>query len=417
MVVLSFFYLNGIAFSQVSDMQVSNDSSRLNLELYARNQFQWITGQFDKKLNKNQKSIDSLEAVISRISNHLFDVETKIDQSRQMADIEKSRQAKKNKSGKKKQKESIRKDTLPLALQRDSLLQDSLLQRLVMETSLQEKLENEADSAYTEFFNLTIQRGQIMDSIRRMLKNKKGAFSFILPPIGNAPPTKYLAFLCPKDKIKKIKLHFNQSAGKPFGNMFGVLEFLNRGKKVAEMITNAGMFTPNGEPKGLFVEEGKTSYKLDIRASNPEEKGVNFYLQPNGVFWIDKEGNARAQKTSDFHARNKPDGKGNYANVNLATQSGPMLVINGRINSHFTPLSTNRKIRSGVGVLPNGSVLFLCTTGPENFYNFSTVYRDVFKCKNALFLDGEISRMYLKGVNENPTDLESGFGPILSVSK
>ena len=64
-----------------------------------------------------------------------------------------------------------------------------------------------------------------------------------------------------------------------FASISGLFEYLKKNNQKVEMITNAGMFTPTGEPKGLYIENGKTLFKLDKLRENPAEKGVNFYLR------------------------------------------------------------------------------------------------------------------------------------------
>ena len=84
-------------------------------------------------------------------------------------------------------------------------------------------------------------------------------------------------------------------------------------------------------------------------------------------------------------------------NIKHATQSGPMLVVDGKIHPAFNPKSTNFYIRNGVGVMADGNVIFIMSEQPVTFYEFAQVFRDRFKCQNALYLDGAISKMYLPG--------------------
>lgn len=174
------------------------------------------------------------------------------------------------------------------------------------------------------------------------------------------------------------------------------------------MITNAGMFTPSYEPQGLYIESDPTKrYPLDI--TTPKTL-VNFYLQPNGVFYLDDKGLPHIDTTAEYLRLQKSK----RANVVLATQSGPMLVINGRLHPAFIKGSNNAKIRSGVGIINSRKVVFAATLSGSNFYDFALFMRDVLQCKNALFLDGAISKMYLKDIDS--TVLGGEFGPIISVS-
>jgi uncharacterized protein YigE (DUF2233 family) len=154
----------------------------------------------------------------------------------------------------------------------------------------------------------------------------------------------------------------------------------------------------NYAPLGLFIQEGKTLARINTRTASG-----NFYMQPNGVFYISNEKKAEICKTSDF-AGNR--------NVRFATQSGPMLVVDGEINSLFQSGSINLNIRNGVGILPNNDVIFAISKEEINFYDFAKFFKDM-GCKNALFLDGFVSKMYLpeKGL----VDIEGEFGVLIGV--
>jgi uncharacterized protein YigE (DUF2233 family) len=149
------------------------------------------------------------------------------------------------------------------------------------------------------------------------------------------------------------------------------------------MLMNAGIFDMNHKPLGLYISEGK-----QIRKINTDTGEGNFYMEPNGVFYIDEDGDAGVISTSDYMA-SPPAG------VKYATQSGPMLVLNGDINSLFKKKSENRHIRNGVGILPSGKIVFAISEDPVSFYDFALFFKRGFGCNDALYLDGTISRLYL----------------------
>ena len=99
----------------------------------------------------------------------------------------------------------------------------------------------------------------------------------------------------------------------------------------------------------------------------------------------------------------------------LATQSGPMLVIDGKIHPAFLPQSDSLKLRNGVGVDDKGRVVFVVTKGPVRFYEFAVFYRDVLNCRNALFLDGSISSMMVPAWGRR--DESEPLGPIIAVTE
>lgn len=166
------------------------------------------------------------------------------------------------------------------------------------------------------------------------------------------------------------------------------------------LITNGSMFQAGNIPVGLYIEDGKELHPLDTAQNKPG----NFYLLPNGVFYTDKFG-AHVTTTRQF----------NKSEVINATQSGPMLVIDGKIHPMFKEGSENVNLRSGVGIMPDGKVVFVISkSNKSNFYDFAAIFKDKFGCKNALYLDGAISKMYLKGNRKD--DLEGDFGVMIAVT-
>jgi uncharacterized protein YigE (DUF2233 family) len=163
---------------------------------------------------------------------------------------------------------------------------------------------------------------------------------------------------------------------------------------------NGGMYQQDNSPLGLFIQENKTLKPLNTSSGNG-----NFHLKPNGVFYITMNKQAVVCKTSDFMDNGK---------IRFATQSGPMLVIDGEIHSAFKQGSTNLNIRNGVGILPDGKVIFAVSKEEINFYDFACYFKSL-GCKNALYLDGFVSRTYLPEKNWMQTD--GNFGVIIGVTK
>ncbi len=163
---------------------------------------------------------------------------------------------------------------------------------------------------------------------------------------------------------------------------------------------NGGMFQQDFSPLGLYVENG-----IKLKSLNKREGKGNFYLMPNGVFYITNNNIPKICKTKDF----KLDSK-----IKYATQSGPMLVINGSIHSSFIKNSTNLNIRNGVGILPNNHIVFAMSKKEINFYNFANYFKNL-GCKNALYLDGFVSRVYCP--KEKWIQTDGDFGVIIAVTK
>jgi uncharacterized protein YigE (DUF2233 family) len=208
--------------------------------------------------------------------------------------------------------------------------------------------------------------------------------------------------------IEDVKFHWiDPKSNMPYTTMAAVIKKLKDENQITQMVTNGGMFLMDQSPQGLFIEKGTVRINLDTIVPNKN----NFYLKPNGVFYIDAQKNAHIDSTEAFgrlpiHVKK---------NVKYATQSGPMVLINHVIHKEFVNGSKNAKIRSGVGVINAKRVVFLISVDETNFYDFSVLFKDIFKCENALFLDGAISMMYLHDLNPNETG--GYFGPIISVSK
>ena len=163
---------------------------------------------------------------------------------------------------------------------------------------------------------------------------------------------------------------------------------------------NAGMFKKDHSPQGLYIEDFVTKAQLDTSEGNG-----NFYLKPNGVFFISADNKSYICKTQDFKY---------VKNVKYATQSGPMLLVDGEINSLFTEGSKNLNIRNGVGILPNNKIIFAMSKTEINFYDFAKFFKEK-GCKIALYLDGFVSRTYLP--EQKWTQTDGDFGVILGVTE
>ncbi|MEO0939326.1 MAG: phosphodiester glycosidase family protein [Pseudomonadota bacterium] len=161
---------------------------------------------------------------------------------------------------------------------------------------------------------------------------------------------------------------------------------------------NAGMYHADRAPVGHYVEDG-TQVRGVIRGASPG----NFGLVPNGVFCI-RPGRADVIETEAF-LRRAPD-------CTYATQSGPMLVIDGALHPRFLPDGTSRFVRNGVGTSADGqTAYFVISRSSVNFHDFGTFFRDVLEVPNALYFDGNVSRLHAPGIGRS--DLGRMMGPIV----
>jgi len=197
-----------------------------------------------------------------------------------------------------------------------------------------------------------------------------------------------------------LHLLWKDAKGQRFGSLEGAEAWAAAQKKSLLLATNAGIFAPGYVPLGLHIAEGKTLVPL-----NQQQGSGNFFLAPNGVFAV--VGNrAGVWETGEFATLNlKP---------RLATQSGPLLVQKGKLHPKFTKGSTNKNIRSGVGVDQQGKVVFVLSQQPVNFHDFASLFRDVLHCSDALYLDGGISGMLCPGTALSQTGSDN-FAGILTV--
>ncbi|SOC42890.1 uncharacterized protein YigE [Rhizobium subbaraonis] len=180
-----------------------------------------------------------------------------------------------------------------------------------------------------------------------------------------------------------------------------VRDLLRQDREFLVFGMNGGMYHPGYGPVGLLVEYGRERHPL-----NRDTGEGNFFLKPNGVFFVGK-GRAGVMETEAF-------ARAALTEVQFATQSGPMLVVDGRIHPRFLPDSTSLYVRNGVGILPDGRVVFAISRGMVRFHDFATLFRDTLGCRDALFLDGSISSLYAPEVRRN--DRFSRMGTVIAVA-
>ena len=178
-----------------------------------------------------------------------------------------------------------------------------------------------------------------------------------------------------------IRTYWKRPNGKPYGTLWSLVRAMKAEGKRPLLAMNAGMFKEDRSPLGLYVEEGKELVGPDT-ADNPEG---NFYMKPNGVFYV-AGGRAAIMETGRF-VKEKP-------RADFATQSGPMLVIDGAVHPKISPRGISRFVRNGVGVRDAHTVVFAISRRRVTFGQLARLFKDGLGCPNALYLDGQVSGIY-----------------------
>jgi aspartyl protease family protein len=162
-------------------------------------------------------------------------------------------------------------------------------------------------------------------------------------------------------------------------------------------ITNACINDVNGAPIGLVK-----SNETEISSLNLNDGSGNFYLKPNGFIAI-TEDDAIISESIKYNKIN---------NVIHAAQSGPMLISDNKINSQFNPNSTNKNIRSGVGIYSTNNqkyLLFAQSITPVSFHDFASFFQN-YNCSNALCLESVNCATYQKQIPIKTGDLNKKIG-------
>ncbi|WP_300583491.1 phosphodiester glycosidase family protein [Marivita sp.] len=201
-------------------------------------------------------------------------------------------------------------------------------------------------------------------------------------------------------RVDDLRLFLDASSGEKYGQFSAIDGALAEQGKTLIFGMNAGMYHDDRSPVGHYVEDG-----TEIMRVIPNAGPGNFGLLPNGIFCIG-DGRADVIETLAYEAE-RP-------NCRYATQSGPMLVIDGDLHPRFLEDSDSRYIRNGVGTSEDGTrVVFVISDQSVTFHEFGRIFRDDLDLPNALFLDGSVSRLHAPQLNRS--DFGRWLGPIVGV--
>lgn len=184
----------------------------------------------------------------------------------------------------------------------------------------------------------------------------------------------------------KLDLRWLNDSGKPLSDFGGLQKQLSQEGKKILFATNAGIYERGPKPCGLTITASKTLVPLNL--ANAEG---NFFLKPNGVFYLDDTAGPGIAESSEYAALK--------IQPRIANQSGPLLLRKGVIHPAFNANSTNRRQRSAVGVVTaTQEIIFVMsdredrTKGRVTSHQLSSFFLHL-GCQDALFLDGDISQM------------------------
>ncbi|MEM1087041.1 MAG: phosphodiester glycosidase family protein [Pseudomonadota bacterium] len=197
-----------------------------------------------------------------------------------------------------------------------------------------------------------------------------------------------------------IRLFHSDPLGQPYLQFDALVRELGEQGETLVFAMNGGMYHEDRSPVGYYRDAYGDRANLNLN-----DGPGNFHLKPNGVFWI-KSGRAGVLE-SEAYAKADID-------PTYATQSGPMLVIDGEIHPALNPEGVSRKRRNGVGVSADGqTVHFAISDSAVTFHEFASLFQTVLETPNALFLDGQVSRLYAPSINRN--EIGSDLGPIVGI--
>lgn len=268
--------------------------------------------------------------------------------------------------------------------------------------------ENDNQLRQKEFSQLTMLFLAWLNRVK-MMKNRIGVLlmvlllvaigTFLYPRVTPGKEDAFITYIVDPQR-QDIRMYFKDDRGARFKSIANLKHWLQEKNQILRFAMNGGMYQRDGAPQGLFIENGKHITSLDTG-----EGSGNFYLKPNGVFYMTPANTAAITPTPDFSPSPQ---------IKYATQSGPMLVINGALHPAFKKGSANLNIRNGVGILPHNKVVFAMSKSEISFYDFAAYFQRL-GCKNALYLDGLVSRTYLPQKGWVQTD--GDFGVIIGVSE
>lgn len=210
--------------------------------------------------------------------------------------------------------------------------------------------------------------------------------------------------VCTADPAKHRISMANLGADKqPFGSLSALAASTD--PATIAFAINGGMYGDDLKPVGYYVENGERLKELD-RGDGPKGAGGNFYMKPNGVFF-GSVGRWRVLGSNTFFETvgDRPQ---------FGTQSGPLLLVDGKLHPEIQDDGPSKAIRNAVGVDTAGKAHFVISDAPVSFGQLARYYRDELKVATALYLDGQVSSLWDPASERQD---KGRVGPIIVVTK
>jgi uncharacterized protein YigE (DUF2233 family) len=205
---------------------------------------------------------------------------------------------------------------------------------------------------------------------------------------------------CVADPAKhRVAMANAPKGGQPFGSLSAFAGRVDAATIAFAM--NGGMYGDDLKAVGYYVESGTRLRELD--RGNGEG---NFYMKPNGVFFGSGGKWAVLGSNTFFNTvKDRPQ---------FGTQSGPLMLVDGKLHPEIQDNGPSKAIRNGVGVDGAGKAHFVVSRGEVSFGQLARYFRDEVKVANALYLDGAVSSLWDPATGR----MDKGrVGPIIVVTK
>lgn len=172
--------------------------------------------------------------------------------------------------------------------------------------------------------------------------------------------------------------------------------------KTVAFAVNGGMYDTASRPIGYYVEGRER-----LRQINKADAEGNFYLKPNGIFFGEANGAWRVLTSEEFaqQVNKRPL---------FGTQSGPMLLLGGKLHPSLAENGASLKLRNSVCVDGKGAAHFAISDEPVSFGQIARLMKRACGDANALFLDGTVSSLWYPAGGR--MDVRFPLGPLIVVT-